>query len=341
MARTSVGAITISDINDGFNPISVVLGNQSHSFAASSTGAVSDTEKNRFKCELFVYLGASRIPYSASAATSTYDVALTPSGSWTVTSDTTTGQSVIEVASCPTGLDSADKTGLIEVAITVTNGAGNATVVTAIISLSKAVIGAGGAIISLVPSRQSFKFDEAGNTSGSDIQIPVVIQGTLNDMSAFISTNGGAFSSLSVGPNANQAKSVEIDGANGNDLIVISADNFGSAETMAIKVEGGGDAVDVISIVRIQDGNTGAASLLVIITSNVNGFEFRNNTGPAKTLTAKVYDNKDGSLISSGITYAWAKNGVATGTNSANLNVTFGDIANGGSEQFSCTVTVA
>jgi hypothetical protein len=65
MARASVGAITISDIKDGINPIAMVLSNQHHSFATGSDGIIMAEERNAFSCEVFIFLGENRIEYDS------------------------------------------------------------------------------------------------------------------------------------------------------------------------------------------------------------------------------------------------------------------------------------
>ena len=53
MARSATGAITLTDVADGGSPISAVLSNENHSFAAAaSTGAVSTAEKDEPQQEL-------------------------------------------------------------------------------------------------------------------------------------------------------------------------------------------------------------------------------------------------------------------------------------------------
>lgn len=99
---------------------------------------------------------------------------------------------------------------------------------------------------------------------------------------------------------------------------------------------------DITSLIKIQDGDTGAASVSVVITSNTGGMVFKNNAGATKTLTASVYDMADGSKLTSGVTYQWMKNGSAmSGKTSSTLQVTPSDVTNNGSEEYSCQVSVA
>ncbi len=339
--RTSVGAITISDIRDGIHPLSLVLSNQSHTFAADNLGTVVSAEKTKFSCVPFVYVGDARATYDATlSVNNTYKITVTDSAGWVSTLTETLGQLVITAATVPGGV--INKTGTFELSITVKNSIGNTTIIETVISLAKAIEGTGGAIVSLVPSRQTFRFDEAGASTDGDITIPVSSFGNVGSLSATYALNGStSYSALTQGTIANKAKALDVDGAGGNDQIIISKENFGTADVFTVKVTGATGGVDTISIVKIQKGDTGAAALLVSITSSNAGFAFKNNSGAAKTLTAEVHDMADGSKLTAGITYQWKKNGTNVGTNINTFVVTASDIADGGSEQYSCDVSVA
>lgn len=343
--RVAVGAVTIQDVKDGIHPISMVLSNQSHTFAADQNGAVSTAERDLFSCEVMVYVGQTRAIYDNTNPYSdnTYRVgAITYSGSgWSVTNNIESNQSVLRVSAVPTG--TTNKSQIVTIPITVVNSVGSETTFDAHITLSKIIEGADGAVINLTPTRQTIRFNENDVALDTgDITIDVATKGNVGALSAFKSINGGAFSTLSVGAGADSAKSIDIDGSGDNDKLVISTDNFSDSETFTVKVTGATGGSDVVSIVKIQDGKTGNASLTVAISSSTGGFSFKNNTGTTKTLTATVYDNKDGSEISgAGVSYQWKKNGVDVGTDSATFNVSASDVTDGGSEEYSCVVTVA
>lgn len=341
--RTSVGAVTIADIKDGINPISMVLSNQSHTFAANSSGTVVAAEQNKFVCEVFVYVGATRATYSPTlAANNTYSVGVTDPSGWATTTAVVANQLRISVSTIPSG--TTNNTGVVDLLITVKNSIGNDTVINASISLAKAIEGAGGAIITLTPNRQTFRFLEDGTTADGDITMTIATQGNVGSLSAQKSINGAAYTTLTQGTGSGLAKTLDIDGLGSNDNVVISAANFSTYGTLSIRITGTGTS-DTVSLIRIENGKTGAASLLVTISSDVGGFQFKNNAGANKTLTAKVYDMADGSLITAGggttITYQWYVDGaIQAGKTSSTILVSATDIPDNGSELYSCNVTV-
>jgi hypothetical protein len=337
--RTSIGAVTIADIKDGINPLSMVLSNQSHTFAADNSGVTTGPEKDKFMCEVFVFVGDTKAIYeSANTSNNTYNVTITDPSGWVTTTAVVNNQLQISLATIPTG--TTNVTGLIDLSIDIRNSIGNVTNVTGVISLAKAIEGAGGAIIVMKPNRQTFRFDEFNATVDGSITMTVETQGNTGALTALRSLNGAAFAALNVGAGAGFASAIDIDGSGGNDAITITAANFGTSDTMAIRVEGT-DTSDTVSLIKIQDGKTGAASILVTIASDVGGFQFKNNAGAAKTLTASVYDMADGSLISSGLTYQWYVDGVTeVGETSATIGVSASDIPDGGSELYSCNVVL-
>ncbi len=347
MSRTSVGAITLVDIKDGFDPITVILGNQNHSFAADSAGGVSATERNAFSCEVLAFLGVDRLNYTALASqpNETYKIISVNSlnAGWVSTINTSevANQAVIKMTSLPAGVTDAAKATSLSLEIDIKNKLGNVTTVNTVITLNKAVQGAGGTIINLTPSRQTFQFNENNVTTDADILMPITTEGTTGTLSAFYSVNGGTFNSLTVqGNGANQAKLLTLTG--NSPTITISKENFSTANVFSVRVSGGTGGVDVVSIAKIQDGSTGPAALTVIITSNDGGQFFKNNTGATKTLTARVFDNSDGSEISpGGITYAWTRDGSPYQSNSQTITVGPGNVDDGSSNEFACTVSVA
>ena len=142
----------------------------------------------------------------------------------------------------------------------------------------------------------------------------------------------------------NKAKDIDLDGTGDNDHITISTDNFGTADVFTVKVAGASSGSDIISIIKIQDGATGEAALTVTISSNHGGFSFHNNdtNGTEKTLTVVVYDNATGLEVTP-TSYLWRLNGTAISNpaeTAKDISIVATDIPDGGSEEYSCLVTV-
>jgi hypothetical protein len=343
-SRVATGAITLLDVADGVNPLAVTLSNQSHTFAADEEGNVSGSERALFSSETFVYVGATRATYdsSTSPAPNTYKITNTAvTGNWGATQTITNSQAFITCGSTPQ--NSTNRTGTAVLSIAITNSVGNVTPVEVAISWSVMIEGADGSAVYIVPSRLTFQYEETGTTTtDGNITLAISYAGNLGSLSADYALNGStSWAPLLVGAGADKASVIDIDGAGDNDKIVITPDNFSDSAVLSIRVKGANGGADVISIIKINDGVAGKASLFVSITSNNAGFVFKNNTGPVKELTAKVTDMADGSEITTGISYVWQKNGVNFGGTLKTQDVTYDDVENNGSDQFQCNVTVA
>lgn len=348
--RTAVGALTISDIADGVNPISAVLTNQNHTFATPPSGSIATGEKNAFDCSVLIFVGNTTASYSSSLASNNTFRVDTFAGRTTGWGLLNT-DGVLTMNTTPTG--TGNKGEIFDIVITVKNSIGNTTTLTLVLTVNKAIEGAGGSVISMNPNRFTFQFAEGATESeGTDIIIPVTLTGNMGSLTIQYSRNGGTWTGLAQGSTANKAKVLSIsDDSTDNDTITISKANFGSSDTFAIKIEGSAGAIDVISLVKIQDGNTGAASLHVTITSSTGGNAFKNNTGAAKTLTAIVFDMATGAVVApSRITYQWKHDGLTTSDAASGSEVmsktqtqvvTFSMIDNNGSNEITCEVTVA
>jgi hypothetical protein len=205
----------------------------------------------------------------------------------------------------------------------------------------------------MTPSRLTFQFDETGTTTtDGSITLALKYAGDLGGLEAEFALNGSTtFSPLIQGTGADKASVIDIDGTAPDDRIVITPSNFSNSDILTIRVKGitPGSGSDTVSIVKIKKGAKGLASLFVSITSNSEGFVFKNNSGSEKTLTAQVYDMADGSSINTGVAYVWQKNGVniSGGDLGSNANstsktfkVTAAMVANSSSDQFQCNVTV-
>jgi len=358
-SRTSVGVVTLFDVQDGFNPISVLLGNQSHSFPADDAGFVDATPLSDFICSLQVYLGVTRLNYHSSNTKSCYRVkSVTGSETgWnpnTVFSAGGTQQSVV-LDGIPTGTTNVKKAAFITVVIDVYNTIGNLTPVTLEISLNKAIQGAGGALVNMRPTRQTFEYDENDNVptalqakidNGSfidTISIDVRSTAETGGLTAQISENGGSFRNAAVGSGAGKISAIDVN-KSGTDTIVFTRANFGTNNSVSIKVSGGTGGADVVSFGKIKNGSTGPAALLVVIKPSVEGFAFRNNTGANKTLIARIYDNNGGLELTSSnatIEYQWYQNDtIVPGATSDRIVVTPNMVPDDGSELWQCAVKV-
>ena len=69
MARTSVGYITLYDVNDGTNPITAYLTNPNHTFAADSAGTITAATRQMFSTSLVVYVGSTAASYNTTTTT--------------------------------------------------------------------------------------------------------------------------------------------------------------------------------------------------------------------------------------------------------------------------------
>jgi len=350
MARTAVGAITIQDVQDGIHPIALVLSNQSHTFAGDQQGTIVSAEANLFSCEIHAYVGVTRATFdnNQEPANNTYklgEISYSAQNWECLTTENTDAQIIITVTGTPTGV--VNKSCVVTVPVIIKNSVGNSTTVDAIISLSKLIEGADGAVINLLPSRQTIRFDENdAAVDTTDIVIPIEVKGNVGALSAYYATNGSTSwtqwdTTDDIGTDANKVKALDIDGTGDDDRITLAVSNFGTADVFTVKVSGTTGGSDIVSIIKVRDGLTGPAALTVAISSSTGGFAFKNNTGTAKTLTAVVYDNADGTVVTP-TAYQWRKNGVnIEGETGETISVTATDITDGGSEEYSCLVTTA
>jgi len=249
--------------------------------------------------------------------------------------------------------------------------------ITLVISLSKQIAGAGGQIVQMTANKQHFQYDEFAALSPSNqnnITLTMATQGATGALTAQKSINGGNYTTLSVQPATGSvegyASSIDIDGLGANDNIVITPANFGSSNTMTVRVSGANDGSDSVSLVRIRDGVRGASSLFVALNSS-DGTLFKNNSGSTKTITCEIWDQVDGSAVvhvgsSAGqrsVNFNWQRvdaggtsadvfvastssrqvssSGVtADGLGKSTLIIGPEDISDNSSTQFSCEVTV-
>jgi len=320
MARQASGAITITDITDGTDPISAQMTNENHTFSANTTGGISDTERELFSSEIIVYLGSTRLGYAASGA-STYKLGtISDNNGWSATSVTTTGQAVITVAAAgdvPSGADATS--GVLIIPVIVTNAANGTTTLNLSLTLSKVSQGAGGTIIRLNPNQRAFFLDSddqetpAGQT---DITTGIIYQGSQGAVTVSSSVNGAAYSTASVNDvttatnvPSGSIKSADVSGDTdgSDDNFVISIENFfgtdssgnldATTNTVTYKVTSALGGIDTFSVLAVRKGDTGASAIIVTVESS-NGIAFKTGTTNIdKTLTTVVYDANTGTEI--------------------------------------------
>lgn len=377
MARIAVGAITIADIADGGSPIAAFLTNENHTFAASTDGDITSIELAVFTTAVNIYLGTTAGTFKSTAVTSAGSdankfsigtISSSASG-WVTATNVSTG--AITVTTAPTGSSNLGTT--LSVPVTVNDTSVSLKNITLIISLSKQIAGAGGQIVQMTANKQHFQYDEFAVLSPAgqnNITLTMTTQGATGALTAQKSIDGGTYTTLAVGAGSGFASSIDIDGLNSNDNIVITPANFGSANTMTVRVSGANDGSDSVSLVRIRDGISGKSSLFVAVSSS-DGTLFKNNSGNAKTVTCEIWDQLDGSAITHvgtspsqrSVFFNWQRvdaggtaadvyvastssrqvsaSGVtADGYDKSTLIIGPEDISDNSSTQFSCEVTV-
>lgn len=380
MARIARGAVTLVDINDGSNPISAVLTNQNHTFPANSSGAVSTATRDLFSTEAIVYIGSTLATLNTDGSLLNNEFRIKPVGvgasdtkvtsgtGWAIAVNASTG--VLTVTTIPT---TTVNSCVVQVAVEYkdpTQGSTGTVLLT--LTLAKVNEGAGGSVISMTATSQTFFADSAGNflgTGNSDITMGIDVAGSPGAQSYSTSQNGNPFVAVtSASDSIGGIKGFDTDGtgaftesgaiSTAAQRLLISTNNLGTNDTLAVKVTGANGGADVITIMKVRDGATGAAAINVAIVSSAGGLVFKNNSGSAKTLSVVVTDAKDGSTLTP-TSYQWLKNGsqvnvtnattrtvVSTGGEAANgaaystIIVGPEDVADNSSEEFSCIVTV-
>lgn len=320
MARQASGAITITDITDGTDPISVQMTNENHTFSANTVGTVATAERELFSSEIIAYLGSTRISYDALGGNSSYKLgAIADVNSWSATVTTATGQAVITIASggIPSGADALS--GVLTIPVIVSNAAGGSSTLNISLTLSKVSQGAGGTIVRLNPNKRAFFLDENGvetPSAQSDITTEIIYQGSQGAVTIQSSVNGAAYANVSVNSLASllsvpagSVKSQDVSGdvSGSDDNFVIGIENFfgtdasggliNSTNTVTYKVSSANGGIDTFSILAVRKGDTGASAIIVVVESS-NGIAFKTGTSNIdKTLTTIVYDANTGTEI--------------------------------------------
>jgi hypothetical protein len=145
--RVATGAVTVLDVFDGVNPLAITLENQSHTFSGDSDGVVLTSERQKFSSSVFVFIGENRGLYdsSGSPANNTYKITSmdVPSG-WSAQNTITSNQAVITCTGTPN--NTANKSAIITLNISITNSVGIAVPIQVAISWATLIEGAGGTL---------------------------------------------------------------------------------------------------------------------------------------------------------------------------------------------------
>ena len=338
MARTSTGAITITDITDGTSPISVFLSNENHTFPAAEDGSVQAADINGFSTLVNTFIGTSNATFDAVSTTdaamsnNTYRIAKNsanntdgvevagtgwPTGStWAITDDS----GLAKVTGPSTALaDTSDDSATATINVRIKNSVGGVNSVALTVTLTKSINGSGSDTINLVSSSQVFTADNSGTLDAgqTDIILEIATAGDPGAQQYFTSENGGAYSQVTTASSAEGGiEAFSTDGSSyttsgtidtGSTHLRIAQENLGTLDTLSIKVTGSSAALgqDSISIIKIKSGADGESAILVVVESS-NDNVFKNSAGSDKTLTCRVYDAGTGSEISAaGITFTW------------------------------------
>ena len=382
MSRIARGAVTIVDINDGSNPISAVLTNQNHTFPANESGTVTAATRQLFSTGAIVYIGKTLATLSTDGTlanneyrikpvgTENIDTRITSGVGWTIAVDANTG--LLTVTAIPTtNVNTCTAAVVIEYKDPAQNTNGT---IELTLTLARVNEGAGGSVINLSATSQTFFADFGGTFFtgegvNPDIIMVVDTGGSPGAQTYEVSQNGNPFTAVTTASNTEGG----IKGFDGDlsgeftetgtisttaDRLLISKDNLGTNDTLTVKVSGANGGVDVVTIMKVREGDKGAAAINVSIASSTGGTVFKNNSGTAKELSVSVTDSKDGTSLTP-TSYQWFKNGVQVNVTSAtNRTVvqTGGEAANGAAyptitvgpqdvtdssaEEFSCIVTV-
>tara|TARA_R110000803_G_scaffold139430_1_gene206087 strand:+ start:2716 stop:3852 length:1137 start_codon:yes stop_codon:yes gene_type:complete len=377
MARVSQAELTLIDVTDGENPLTAYVTDNNHTFLASETGVISGI--SGFQSTPTVFVGSSSATYTTTSTTFprfTITAAYTSAGStgWQTPSiDASTGK--ITVSGIATNAVSTSVVIVVTFSIIRSAVLLTPVVVTQDISLNYVTNGAGGQVINMAPSGNSFLSNNAGAlVSGQDDYIiSVEAQGNTGDFTYATSIDGAAYvTKTTIADTAGNIKGFDIDTTGtftttaGTSLpvavarLLFSANNLGNANsTVTVKITGANGGSSYVGFLKVKEGATGADSLLISVSSNL-GNTFQNSAGTAKILTCDVRDASDGVIMTSGVSYTWTRNGtppvavrvnsetdrtvVASGgvaaTGTAYKNITVGPEDVDGSERFGCIATV-
>ena len=345
MSKIGTGAISITDVKDGIQPIVMQLSNEAHAFVADQNGNISAEELASFVCDTTLWIGDTEATYSetvvidavtAKTNKNTYNIKITDSNnSWVSKKAISTDSSKkcrITMQTIPGTTLPASKSNMIKVEVVASNSIGRVVTGELTISQFKGIQGVDGVAIRLEPSRLYFMADGDNKLVAEQTPIiikPKVIGNVGSVMNVKLSKDGGVwydYNGQAFGPNG--VTDTDADGfkdyapvdANTDGFhdynIVITPEMFGTCDILTIFVKGSANehASDTLSIARVKKGSAGEAALSVFVNSSANGTIFKNGAldSHRKTLTAEIYDMADGSEIVHGqngytVIYTWMK----------------------------------
>ena len=361
------GAITLTDIMDGIQPVVFQLSNEAHAFVANPAGDVGD-DLNSFDCFTDVWVGEDKASYldrGVVAITESnkanyknkYNVTVTSNNSSWVPKLVSSGdRAKITLDAVPTG--TVDKSASLKVLFTCVNTIGNIVESERSITLTKGIQGVDGVAVRLEADSNYFMADADNNiTTPEMITIKTKVIGDCGTLKAWVKKDGGVETPV----DTFVQKDADADGYNDTNII-ISKEYFGLCDRLSVIVRGSAasTASDVLTIARVKEGQRGKAALSVFISSDKNGMIFKNGSSDThrKTLSAKVYDMETGTEISDGITFLWkgdneivkvdagdnvVPEGSSGAVNATNSFIIVGseDVPDGESVEYSCECTVS
>ena len=327
MARVASNEITITDISDGTNPITAFTTNANHTFAAAANGTVSNVAG--FTSTLVVFVGQTQASYVSTIGSTPNTFSITN----VAYVGSSTGWGTPSNASGTITIPSISATAAISVTLRLTFSVVPTSTTTPVTGLTQDVTlsvvkeGAGGQVIEIVPSSQTFFANSSGtlNASQPNIILGIESQGTTGNITLATSLNGASFitqtatSSAQGGISfydADTSGDVSTTGTfpvtqNGIARLAISQTNLGNTgNTLTVKVTGATGGSDALTVFKVQEGAAGTGAIIVAVTSS-DGVVFKNNAGTAKTLTALVTDADTGVAPTTSITYTWTRAGGA------------------------------
>jgi len=362
--RTATAAITLTDLADGQSSVTAFLTNENHTFAANDAGTVSNATRRDFGCSVKVFVGGTEQAFTTGSSPA--------EGFFTIgTLNAVSGWEFLVAQSINTdigggitknaGVIYADAIGtpnsaIIIVPVTYNNG-GSVGSFNLELSVNRIQDGAGGTIITLIPSSQMFSADADGKLLPSQNSSTILfdIAGSPGALVYETSLDGASFQAQSASTNnaggiagfdnddsGSFATGTLPTSATTGARLEIKPDNIGDANsTLTVRVSGE-QGKDAVTFSKVRSGR---AAIYVEI-ENDHPTIFKNNTGSPVTATAKVYDANDGSLISDGVggatvEYDWkwvtgqqvyvGSTDLEVQTDSSGTPVSTGRSANGGS----------